>query len=56
MHFSKLSERQKDYRMHAVIAACESLDRDFEKLYAALFGVVVLSFALYFLLLGSWLL
>ncbi len=53
MEFSKLSERQKDYRMYAVIAASESLDRDFEKLYAALFAAVVFSFALYFLLLGS---
>lgn len=56
MEFSKLSERQKDYRMYAVIAASESLDRDFEKLYAALFAAVVFSFALYFLLLGSQLL
>lgn len=47
--FSKLSDKQKDYRMHAAIGAMNSLTRDFEQMYAALFAVFCLGFSLYFL-------
>ena len=39
---------QKDYRMHAVIGVMDSLTRDFEKMYAALFAVFSFGFSLYF--------
>ena len=48
--FSKLSDKQKDYRMYAAIGAIDSLTRDFEQIYAALFAVFCLGFSLYFLI------